>query len=276
MDIQNLRTFITLAQVKNFTQTAEHLFVAQSTITNRISELEKELGKKLFERNRRQIELTNEGSLFLLYAKRIVELEEVAFQKVNTISKYPNTLRIGTTNTIYETYLSKELPDYKRNHSDTAIKIILGHSTELLQQLQDGVIDMAYTYIPLYKNGYQCELYHEDQLILVTDYQNTLFENGIKKSELIGIDYLMCDFKLQGVGEFIRELFPPYYQFPFEIDNSTKLIPYLIHGTGYSFLPNKLVEDYVSEKKLRKVALLDFESPFINSYCIKNKTAVVQ
>jgi len=269
MDIQNLKTFILLAQRRNFTQTAEELFVAQSTVTNRIAELEKQLGKRLLNRDRRQVELTQEGELFLSYAKRIVELQEVAFQKVNAVSGYKSKLRIGTTNTIYETVLSKELITYRSSNSDITMKIILGHSSELLQQLQDGIIDVAYTYIPLHKNGYQCELYHEDQLILVTDYQNVEFEHGILKSQLIGIDYLMCNFMLQGIGEFIRELFPPYYQFSLEMDNSTKLIPYLLGGKCYSFLPKKLVEEYVKEKSLRHIPLIDFETPIINSYCIK-------
>ena len=43
MDIQTLKTFIALAETKSFTKTANKLFVAQSTVTNRITELEKEL-----------------------------------------------------------------------------------------------------------------------------------------------------------------------------------------------------------------------------------------
>lgn len=47
MDTNTLRTFIALAQIKNFTKTAQQLFVAQSTVTNRIHDLETELGKEL-------------------------------------------------------------------------------------------------------------------------------------------------------------------------------------------------------------------------------------
>lgn len=43
MDIEALNTFLTLANTKNYTRTAAQLFVAQSTVTNRIHELEKEL-----------------------------------------------------------------------------------------------------------------------------------------------------------------------------------------------------------------------------------------
>jgi len=271
MDTQNLRTFLLLSQVKNFTQTAEQLFVAQSTVTNRIAELERELGKKLFARDNRKIELTNEGLVFQSYAKRMLELEEASHQKINVVSKYLNYYRIGTTSTIYESYLSDKILKFKEKNTDTAIKVTLGHSTQLLQQLQDGILDLVYSYVPIQKSGYSCDIFKQEKLVLVTAYENKEYENGIKKDELIKIDYLMCNFMLQEVGEFIRGLFPRYYQFSFEIDNSTKLIPYLFCQKGYSFLPSNLVESYVLEKKLREVPLVDFKTPIISSYCVKNR-----
>ena len=52
MNSEAIRTFIMLSKLKNFTRTAERLYVAQSTVTNRIAELEAETGKKLFARIR--------------------------------------------------------------------------------------------------------------------------------------------------------------------------------------------------------------------------------
>ena len=54
MDIQSLKTFITLAETKSYTKTANQLFVAQSTVTNRINELERELKLSLFSRTNRR------------------------------------------------------------------------------------------------------------------------------------------------------------------------------------------------------------------------------
>ena len=59
MDTQQLQTFVTLAEYRNFTKTADALFVAQSTVTNRIAELEREVGKQLFDRNKRKVTLSN-------------------------------------------------------------------------------------------------------------------------------------------------------------------------------------------------------------------------
>lgn len=82
------------------------------------------------------------------------------------------------------------------------------------------------------------------------------------------INYLMCNFALKAVGTYIRELFPKYFSFSFEIDNSTKLIPYLVSGSGYSFLPFKMVEAQLKAEELRIIPLTDFQIPVIESYCI--------
>lgn len=78
----------------------------------------------------------------------------------------------------------------------------------------------------------------------------------------------MCDLALQGTGQFIRSLFPNYYQFPFEIDNSTKLVQYLLDGFGYSFLPKSIVKSYIENNSLISIPLIDFDTPQINSYLV--------
>ena len=78
MDIEALNTFLTLANTKNYTRTAAQLFVAQSTVTNRIHELEKELNIALFTRNNRSVELAK---------KYDVELEVIS-----SINPVPGTV----------------------------------------------------------------------------------------------------------------------------------------------------------------------------------------
>lgn len=266
MDTQSLQTFITLAEYRNFTKTADALFIAQSTVTNRIAELEREIGKQLFDRNKRKVTLSEEGEAFLFYAKRILELQTAGIQEVNSLKKYQETYRIGTTNTIYECYLFPLIREYMEVHPDHAVKITIGHSNDLLQALQDNLLDVAYSYLPFYRAGFRCDVFATDELVLVTGCGNPAYRDGITKEELLHSNYLYCNFALQEVGVFIRELFPPHYQFGFEIDNSTKLIPYLITFDGISFVPESLAAPYIEQGKLRRIKLLDFEAPRINSY----------
>lgn len=276
MDTQNLRTFLVLAEIKNFTQTADQLFVAQSTVTNRIAELERQLGKKLFYRDNKTVALTPEGSLFLTYAKRMIDLEETSIKEMNAIKQYEHSLRIGTTNTIYECHLVDTIKQLLTSRQDCALTVTVGHSISLLQMLQDGLLDVVYSYLPLVKNGYKSDVFATDSLVLVTSPRNNRYHNGIQKDELTKIQYLFCNFALQEVGLFIRELFPTYYQFHFEIDNSTKLLQFLIDGVGYSFLPESLVKPYILTRELETVPLLDFKTPKINSYRIYNEMQAKQ
>ena len=167
MDTQTLRTFLVVSSLKSFTQTAEVMFLAQSTVTNRIADLEREIGKKLFIRDKRNITLTKEGELFHTYAKRILELEEQSLKEVNSLM-LTNSLHIGSTNTIYECHLYPVIQGFITTHSDTAVKVTLGHTNDLLHMLTDGVIDLAYTYLPLTKAGYMCTPSYTDELVLVT------------------------------------------------------------------------------------------------------------
>lgn len=269
MDTQTLRTFLLLANLKNFTQTAEQLFVAQSTVTNRIADLESELGKSLFLRNKRNVTLTDEGLIFEQYAKRMLELEQAAFQEMNSVKHFTNSLHIGTTNTIYECYLYPKIRQWLENHPQDALKVTIGHSHELLRGLQDGIIDIVYCYTPLMKNGFSCEVFAADELILVTDARHNEYPDGIKKEDLSHSNYLFCNFALQEVGSFIRELFPPHYPFRFEIDNSTKLLPYLLDIGGMSFLPESLASPYLEQGILAKIPLLDFVAPKISCYKVQ-------
>lgn len=268
MDTQCLQTFIKLAEYKNFTKTADSLFIAQSTVTNRIAELEREVGCQLFERNKRKVILTAEGEIFLSYAKRITELSDAGIRELHSLNRFSNILKIGTTNTIYECHLFPKIKNYVASNPDNGVKITIGHSHDLLQGIQDKLFDVVYSYIPFYKSGYQCELFAKDKLVLVTNFQNNTYSEGIHQKELVKANYLYCNFALQEVGLFIRELFPPHYQFGFEINNATKLIPYLLVSSGISFLPESIAEPYLISNQLRVIPLIDFDSPKINCYKI--------
>ncbi|MFV0342877.1 MAG: LysR family transcriptional regulator [Anaerocolumna sp.] len=266
MNSDMLYTFLRLAEYKNYTQTANGLFVAQSTVTNRILELEAELGKQLFIRSKKQLRLTQEGEYFLIYAKRILELEALAKQEIISLNRYKHAIRIGSTNTIYDCYLSDLTVSFLNNNTDTKLNITIGHSLPLLQMLLDKTIDIAFTYVPYNKKEVTCKVFHAEPLVLVTNKSNISYACGIKKEELETIPYYYCDFTFQDVGSFIKELFPKGHSFPFEIDRSSNLLPYLKKGSGYSFLPTSLVHKELKEGSLIQIPLLDFTIPQISSY----------
>lgn len=270
MTIETIETFLILCEYRNFTKTAHKLYIAQSTVTNRIAELEKEIGRPLFKRNHKSLELTADGRIYYDFALRIVQLQNSAMASITDGNNlYKEKVHVGTTNTIYECHLKNEFISYiANNNHDVTIKLTIGHSDELLDMLTRGLIDYIYIYMPLKKPGYVCTCFFVDDLVLVCNYDDQTYAQGIKKDQLYLLRYIYCNFTLQEVGIFIKGLFPKHYQFYFEIDNSTKVLDYLFAGAGYSFLPLSLAANYIKNKKLRMIPLLDFESPKINNYII--------
>ncbi len=268
MNTEELKTFIYLSKVKNFTLAAEQLFIAQSTVTNRISELEKEVGKRLFSRGSKTVALTEEGEIFLRYAERILELQDTSIEEMNAISSHSRKFSIGAINATYETYVKPLVDACLKDNSITSIKVMLGHSLDLIQQLQDNMLDMVFSAVPLKRVGYACDVFDTDRVVLVCGKGKNEYPNGVTKSQLAKLPYLMCDFTLSEAGVFIRSLFPKNHVFRLDVDNSSKIIPYLEKGLGYSFLPYKLVKKELEEGTLEEVVLKDFSAPNVTTYLI--------
>ncbi len=82
MRVDALYEFLLLSSNLSFTETAKSFFVSQSVLSSHISGLEKELGVRLFVRDRHSVRLTGAGSLFLEDARKIVEDYEMALGRI--------------------------------------------------------------------------------------------------------------------------------------------------------------------------------------------------
>ncbi len=268
MNTEELKTFIFLSKVKNFTLAAERLSIAQSTVTNRISELEKEVGKKLFTRGSKTVKLTEAGEIFLRYAERILELQNTSIEEMHALSSHSRKFSIGAINASYETYVKRLVDECLKDNRVTSVKVMLGHSLDLIQHLQDNMLDMVFSAIPLKRTGFNCDVFDVDRIALVCKKGANEYPDGVTKAQLAKLPYLMCDFTLSETGVFIRSLFPKNHIFRLDVDNSSKLLPYLENGLGYSFLPYKFIKDKLEDGTLEEVPLKDFKAPNVTTYLI--------
>ena len=78
MDLQTLRFFVASADAGSFSAAAENLHYAQSNLSNRIKQLEEELGEPLFYRHKRGVSLTAKGKVFYDYTLMILTLSDEA------------------------------------------------------------------------------------------------------------------------------------------------------------------------------------------------------
>lgn len=72
MELRQLTYFLTICETKNFTRAAEKLFVSQPALTNQIMALEEELGMRLLERTKKNVEITPAGEVFRRHALQVM------------------------------------------------------------------------------------------------------------------------------------------------------------------------------------------------------------
>jgi LysR family transcriptional repressor of citA len=203
----------------------------------------------------------------------MVELEQTAINSLAQLEQYPYTLRIGSTNTIYDCHLKDILLKFQTEHKDTCLNIAISHSLPLIQMLLDTRIDLAFSYVSYSKNGIISTLYATDTLLLVTSSHNKEYCKGIQQKELTTIPYFYCDFTFQDLGSYIKNLFPANHPFPLTIDRSANLLPFILSGNGYSFLPQSLVQTFLDAGSLQSIPLIDFSIPQVSCYVLSKKNS---
>ena len=133
-----LKVFMTVAQEGSFTKAAAKLNVSQPAVSQHISELERTTGVKLFERLRGEVVLTEQGLLFQIHAKRILE----AYLSASTLFAQAEsaTITIKASQEIY-LYIYKALEQYMNVHP--GVNII---------RSEDQNADMEFALIPTPKS----------------------------------------------------------------------------------------------------------------------------
>ena len=187
---------------------------------------------------------------------------------MHALSSHSRKFSIGAINASYETYVKHLVDECLKDNRVTSVKVMLGHSLDLIQHLQDNMLDMVFSAIPLKRTGFNCDVFDVDRVALVCKKGANEYPDGVTKAQLAKLPYLMCDFTLSETGVFIRSLFPKNHVFRLDVDNSSKLLPYLENGLGYSFLPYRFIKDKLENGTLEEVPLKDFKAPNVTTYLI--------
>lgn len=274
MDYELLKTFICLANFKNFTKTAEQLHVVQSTITSRIKHLEDNVGKPLFIRTNKNVVLTTAGENFLPYAKQLLKIHEAAISRLNALETFKDTLNIGVVHSIYDCHVQDMVCKYMQINKHISVKITIEHSETLLQMLHDNELDIAFTYFNTKSPKFICEPFYSDKIILVTSPQNAINASGITDNQLKTLPLLSSAILTDQFQEWFHSIFPKNYAYPLDINISNGIITFLKEGIGFSFMLEHTVKKYLKEGSLVQVNLLKSTPPNMDSYILVNKQRI--
>ena len=138
MELEHIREFLVLADVCNYGQAADKLFLSQSALFKHIKALETEIGAPLFNRIGKRIAISEYGQMFLPYATQTIEafdlfMKEVEFKRSET----SNIVLIGTQYRITDLVTS-----FRKENSNYLLRTIEGGEVDHL--LYDLSCDLAF------------------------------------------------------------------------------------------------------------------------------------
>lgn len=171
---ERYRTFKILAEEKSFTQAAKKLFCSQPTVTQHIQQLENELQCQLIVRNKRQIQLTTQGEIVLLYLHKIQSLEQTMQQEL--VKEAQKNIPLYISQYIAGYYFEELFMQCPMNKAQYDVISYCYH--ELKQFLQEGVA--KFTIMPIYDGDeeivklYDIDILFEEELMLVMNKDHPL------------------------------------------------------------------------------------------------------
>ncbi len=144
MEFRQLKTFMSIVKLGNFSQAAQYLGYTQSSVTTHIQLLEKELNTILFERFGHQLMLTTDGERLYDYAEKITKLAEDAKNEFDHFEIPKGPIMIGMPESLCVYYLTDLLQEYTVLYPDVQLKVNFGIGSDFRNLLRKNMMDLAF------------------------------------------------------------------------------------------------------------------------------------
>lgn len=267
MELRNLITFVRIAEVKNFSKSAQLLGYSQSAVTMQIKQLEQELGRQLFERIGKQVKLTQAGEKLLPYALEILNTAQKAQSMVRENEQITGHLHIGTCESYVIGVLPQVLTAFQQQCPNVEVQVQTGLTTDLFHRLRQNDIDLLFfldrkLYFPEWIKVFERP---EHSFFVASAKSKLAAETHISTERLLqeplfltekGISYRYAMEQKMAEQGFALHPF-------LEIGNTDVITQFVLQNKGISFLPNYVVAPYIQNGTLVK---LDTECPEITMW----------
>lgn len=137
-----LKSFIAISETGSFSRAADIVGRSQSAVSLQIKKLEDGLNCKLFDRSNRAISLTNEGEIFLNYARRITELHWEVYSRLNE-PDVKGEINLGTPEDFATHYLPEILANFAKHHPHVQLHVTCDLTLNLMKGFQAGDLDIV-------------------------------------------------------------------------------------------------------------------------------------
>jgi len=148
-DFKAIETFMWVVTLGSFRGAAHKLNTTQPAISQRIAQLEREVGVKLLQRDRRMVLPTPSGRQLMVYAEKLIGLRSEMLAVVGARSAMRGVLRLGVAETIVHTWLSQLIKSVNQAYPNLSLEIEVDITSNLRTRLMAQEIELAFLLGPL-------------------------------------------------------------------------------------------------------------------------------
>ncbi|GGN59786.1 LysR family transcriptional regulator [Novosphingobium indicum] len=255
IDQYQLRYFLAVAETGSFSRAAKRVSVTQPSLSAGIAKLERELGARLFDRDRQGVALTPAGSRFLVRARRIAAEYEHALVELSEVSD-PTLLRIGVLGTIPTAMIENLLEQHRALGSGEALEILDGSERDITERLERGRIDLALTVVRQHHARFHPEVLTRERYMMVLPTDHPLADEDEVMAEQLARDRMALRRHCEALPEINRFFIARGVRPRFVLKTTTdeRVLAVVRAGAGVGMMP-----ECFAETAVRFVPVKDFE-----------------
>lgn len=175
MELRQIRYFLKVAELLNFSEASKALFITQSTLSQQIRQLENEFDTILFERNSHEVSLTEAGKQFMRYARKVIIDVDDCTQKMDDLKNMlTGELNIGVTFT-FSPLLTETVLEFMKLYPHVRLNVFYKTMSELMDMLQRREVDFVLAFKPTDRNDkIESHVLFNNHLSVVVSEQHSL------------------------------------------------------------------------------------------------------
>ena len=264
MNIRKLEIFYKTAKCLNMSQVAKDMYISQPSISQCISEIESEIGTKLFDRIGKKLYLTHEGKIFYEYTRRILNIYEEGINVVRSSKSNKGKLVIGASTTIGTYIMPPIINRFNKKEKYIEISMIIDNKQNIEELILNNKVDIAFIEGTVSSKEIILKNIWTDELVFISSINHEW--NG---KEYLDLEDLKNNkFIIREDGSGTRERFEDFledkdieFDSYIELSNLEAILNYVKLNMGVSCVPYISV---LSEESLKSINVYRIKEHNIN------------
>ncbi|WP_407147510.1 LysR family transcriptional regulator [Bradyrhizobium sp. ORS 86] len=252
-DFRSIETFLWVVKLGSFRGAAQRLNTTQPAISQRIAQLEREMGVKLLNRDHRVASPTPSGRQMMVYAEKLIGLRSEMMAEVGDRSAMRGALRLGVAETIVHTWLPRLVKSVNEIYPNLSLEIEVDITPNLTARLLAQEIELAFVLGPVSASGAHNRVLCDYPISFLASPALGLGAGPVARQDLARFPIITFPRKTQPY-ETVRALFNGPDLPPIRLHASTSLAT-VIHmaneGLGIAVIPAAIVENELADGRLQ-------------------------